>query len=241
MDHPPTDPAAEGRLAMITRELMSQPFEEITPERVVELAVAHVPGCSLASISLRSAGRRAETPAANDALAEALDHWQYDSGDGPCLNTLDDGNVRLSDDLAAETRWPAWSPRAAAAGIASVLSIRLATPERVLGSLNLYARKVAAFSDDSIDIGAAYARIASGVLFAAEQNGGLRTALESRNVIGIAQGLLMGQYGLTRDQSFEVLRRLSQENHTKLRDLAAQIVAQNDRLNAGDDARTLTP
>lgn len=220
------DQSPASSIARIAQELLSDSIEKITPARVVRLAVEHVPGCSLAGITVRARGGDVETPAATEPLAETLDRWQYEADDGPCVNTLDDGAVRQSDDLATETRWPGWSPRAAAAGIASVLSIRLATPERVLGSLNLYSRHRAAFDDDSVDIGAVYARIASEVLFAAEQTSGLRAALESRNTIGIAQGLLMSRYGLTRNQSFEVLRRLSQERNIRLRDLAAEMVEQ---------------
>jgi len=226
---------SDNRLMAIAEDLLSHPIETTTPERVVSLAVEHVPGCSLASITLRRGGG-VESPAASEPLATLLDEWQYDTGDGPCLSALEDGNVRLSDDLAVETRWSRWSPRAASAGIVSVLSIRLATPERVLGSLNLYGRQAAVFTDDSVDVGAVYARMASGILFAAKQTSGLREALESRNIIGIAQGLLMNRYGLTRNQSFEVLRRRSQESQTKLRDLAASIVEQWDRTGVQDSS-----
>lgn len=216
----------------IAQELLTHPIEDITPERVVELAIEHVPGCTLASITLRRAGQLIETPAASDLLAERLDQWQYEIGDGPCVNTLRDGTIRLCDDLTTESRWPGWSRRAAEAGIASVLSFQLATPERVLGSLNLYGKDRNAFTADSVDIGAVYARMASGALFTAHQNSGLRNAVESRNIIGIAQGLLMNRYGLTRNQAFEVLRRRSQESNTKLRDLAATMVEQWDRVGA---------
>lgn len=227
----PTAPTGD-RLVVIAQELLSHSIEKVTPERVVDLAIEHVPGCDLASISLRNGGQDIESPAVSGPLAELLDRWQYDVGDGPCLNTLRDGTVRLSDDLTSEARWPRWSARAAAEGIISVLSYRLETPERVLGSLNLYSREAAAFTDDSVDIGAVYARMASEVLFSAGQTSGLREAIESRNIIGIAQGLLMNRYGLTRDQAFEVLRRRSQESQTKLRDLAAEIVKQWDQLEA---------
>lgn len=226
----------EGRLVLIAQELLSHPIEATTPARVISLAVEHVPGCDLASITLRSRGWAVESPAASETLAELLDKWQYDHGEGPSLSALDDGNVRLAEDLSTETRWPDWSPRAVEAGILSVISVRLATPERILGSLNMYGRSTGAFTDDSIDVGAVYARMASEVLFAAEQASGLRDALESRNIIGIAQGMLMNRYGLTRDQSFEVLRRRSEESHTKLRDLAADMIEQWDRPAARENS-----
>lgn len=54
---------------------------------------------------------------------------------------------------------------------------------------------------------------------------GLRTALESRLVIGQAQGLLMARHKLSSETSFGVLVRLSQEHNVKVRELAAQLVA----------------
>lgn len=227
----------EDSLDRFARDLLAHPVDETTPERIVHLATEHVPGCTIASITLGTRRKENDSPAVSDPLAGLLDRWQYEVDDGPCLNTLDDGKVRLSDDLAREARWPRWSLRASEAGIASVLSIRLATPETVLGSLNMYGDRVAAFTDDSIDIGAVYARMASGILFAAKETSGLREALESRNVIGIAQGLLMNRYGLTRDQAFEVLRRRSQETQTKLRDLAAEVVDRWDRLESRDSSQ----
>lgn len=63
---------------------------------------------------------------------------------------------------------------------------------------------------------------------AAEQGrelAGLRAALESRVVIGQAQGLLMAWYSLSPGSAFAVLTRLSQERNRRLRDVAAQLVA----------------
>lgn len=52
----------------------------------------------------------------------------------------------------------------------------------------------------------------------------LQDALESRNTIGQAQGLLMERYGTDADRAFDMLVRLSQETHIKVRDVAARLV-----------------
>ena len=54
---------------------------------------------------------------------------------------------------------------------------------------------------------------------------GLRVALDSREVIGQAQGLLMAQYKISGEAAFKVLARLSQHSNVRVRDVAAQIVA----------------
>ena len=60
---------------------------------------------------------------------------------------------------------------------------------------------------------------------AARDIAGLRTALESRLVIGQAQGLLMAFHHLKPDAAFQVLVRLSQEHNVEIQDVAARFVA----------------
>jgi AmiR/NasT family two-component response regulator len=55
--------------------------------------------------------------------------------------------------------------------------------------------------------------------------GQLTTALETRDVIGQAKGILMVREGLTADEAFDILARASQRMNIKLRDVAAQVVA----------------
>ena len=57
----------------------------------------------------------------------------------------------------------------------------------------------------------------------------LRAALDSRLVIGQAEGLLMARYDFDPDASSRLLSRLSQETRTQLRDVAARIVADATR------------
>ncbi len=54
----------------------------------------------------------------------------------------------------------------------------------------------------------------------------LRVALASRETIGIAKGMLMLRYGLNEEQAFSYLSRTSQHNNVKLRDVAAQVIAE---------------
>ena len=56
----------------------------------------------------------------------------------------------------------------------------------------------------------------------------LHNALATRTTIGVAVGLLMAQYELTEAAAFAVLRRRSSHANVKLRDIAAQFVAEYD-------------
>ena len=52
----------------------------------------------------------------------------------------------------------------------------------------------------------------------------LKNALDTRNIIGQAQGLLMARHRINGDDAFAMLVRLSQNTHRKLRDVAAHVV-----------------
>src|SRR5699024_6779342 len=142
-------------------------------------------------------------------------------------------------DTETDQRWPQWSRQVAALGIRSVLSVQLTgTDGELIGALNLYARHTHAVSRTGLAAAHPFAAQAAGPtsgapLFAAHAGGalelsrelsGLREALRSRHLIGVAQGMLIQRYDLTLDQAFAVLARHSQESNTKLRDVAAQIV-----------------
>lgn len=215
------DPA---QLARIVEELTRQPEEQYTLQVIVDHVVENIPGCDLCGVSIRRAGRRVETPASTDELVGTLDSAQYDLGEGPCLDALWEHEIFVARDLRDEGRWPRWSPIAVEHGVRSVLSVRLATEDAALGSINLYGFAVGAFDDSSVDMAAVYARLAAVALLNVRETSGLRSALQSRLIIGVAQGILMERYGLSLNRSFEVLRRRSQETNVKLREVARELV-----------------
>lgn len=59
---------------------------------------------------------------------------------------------------------------------------------------------------------------------AAERIRQLKAALESRGVIGRAQGILMERYGIDDDAAIAILKRTSSTMNVKLRDVAAMLV-----------------
>jgi hypothetical protein len=129
------------------------------------------------------------------------------------------------DDLAVDTRWPRWIPQAARLGIGSVLSLRLEAPAgQAHASLNLYAEKPYAFDPTDLAIASIYARHAGTALDVARTQDQMSSAIRSRQIIGVAQGILMQRFGLSLDSSFEVLRRYSQDHNVKLRTIAENLV-----------------
>jgi AmiR/NasT family two-component response regulator len=83
--------------------------------------------------------------------------------------------------------------------------------------------------------GQTIAAMAAVVLAKSINDDQLVRALETRTHIGQATGILMERYDLDAERAFEVLRRISSQTNTKLRDLAVEIVTTR-RLPAVGDA-----
>jgi GAF domain-containing protein len=207
-----------------TAQLLDSSSVHETLQRIVDLAVATVPGCDHAGISMVH-GRRIATPAASDSVALRLDATQMESGQGPCLDAIADDQIFRCDDLAAETRWPAFSARASAeTGVVSMLAIRLFARGRILGALNLMSSRRAAFDDDALAVAALFASLAAVALSSAQAEEGLKLALRSRDVIGQAKGILMERHGITDQEAFDRLSWASQHLNVRLSEVAERVV-----------------
>jgi len=221
--------------ARVSRELMGQAGELPSFHRVTERAVEVVDGCDWASLSLRRGRHRVETVAATHPESELCDSLQYELGEGPSLGTIRDGECFVSQDVRCDPRWPRWGNRVAAVGVGSVVSVRLISSTETLGALNCYSRSTRAFTPDDVDVAVVFAAHAANAMDAARTVAGLQTALQSRHLIGVAQGILMHRFGLSLDQALEVLRRYSSHSNTKLTDVAQLVVDNGDLPDADDD------
>jgi AmiR/NasT family two-component response regulator len=59
----------------------------------------------------------------------------------------------------------------------------------------------------------------------------LRRALDSRDVIGQAKGILMHRRGISAEQAFDLLRRSSQDLNVKLAELARLLATRHTELD----------
>ena len=103
----------------------------------------------------------------------------------------------------------------------------------VTGALNFYASSVDAFSEETIELAemfAAHAAIAVANAHLYETTAALaeqmKEAMANRAVIEQAKGIVMRDRGCTADEAFDALALLSQQSHTKLREVAQQLVDQ---------------
>ena len=74
-----------------------------------------------------------------------------------------------------------------------------------------------------------FSRQAARALATAEESEGLTRALDTRKLIGQAQGILMERLDLTEDRAMAYLMRISQDRNIKLREVARRIVEDRDK------------
>jgi GAF domain-containing protein len=171
------------------------------------------------------------TASSTGHLATRVDGIQYHAGEGPCLQSLERGEIVQVDDLAAERRWVRFRSPALATGVASTLSLPLAVDGRTVGALNLYAMKREAFQGSPRERAEAFtAHCAAALAVSLRQRRQLEIqeqlieAMASRSVIDQALGILMSEQRCTAEAAFELLRQASQHRNRRLRELAADIV-----------------
>lgn len=220
-----TDPEdALDTFAAVARALAQEDDLETTLQRIVDLAVETVPGAAHAAVSAVRRREAVTTVAASSELVSAIDAVQYETQQGPCLDAIFEQEVVEVDDLSTTDRWPAFSRRAADLGVRSMLSFRLFVEEDVAGALNLYNGDPSGFGERSHRLGHVFAAHAALAWDHEREVAGLRTSVESRTLIGQAQGLLMALHGVTADGAFSLLREVSQRRNRKLRDVAQEVV-----------------
>lgn len=228
------------QLARVTRTLLDVDTVAEALSTVLAATVELVPGADLVSMTLRSPGGHFHTPFETTPVATELDDVQYRTGHGPCVECARESGPAYAycADLANAPDWPEFGPAAAAHGYRSILSTALVPDAELSGALNIYSRQPAGFTDDSRDralLLATHASLALATTSAVErfdlERAQLRNALDTRDVIGQAKGILMQRRGLTADEAFDLLRRTSQELNVKLAEVARTLTSRHSELD----------
>lgn len=232
---PPLLPAEE--FAAAAREFTRAEGVEAVLNRVCQIAVGQVPQCEHAAILLVAKHRRIEIHGATDAVAELAGRLQQQTGEGPSNTALAENHDVIVADFTREHMWPRFTAQLLAlTGVRTMACFRLFDAEKTFGALNLYGTSRNAFSNsaDFLRWGRVYTAHASLALAGTLRQEDLRAAIESRETISVAIGVLMTRQGVSRAEAFDILRRASQRMNVQLKDLATNIAGSEKSVTPRD-------
>jgi hypothetical protein len=198
--------------------------------KLAELAVSQVPGCSAAHATIWRNDEIVGIAATHPDPAELAEE-ELRTGRGP-LTTAAFGGASVScPDTLAETRWPEWSEEALRRGVRSSVHLVRQIPPITL-VLALFGVRPMVLEADAVPMAEMLAQIGSTVFAntlaydqAQRTATQLKDSVAARAVTDQAKGILMHALGCDAEEALQYLRRESQRRHLKVTEVAARIIA----------------
>jgi len=198
-------------------------------ERLARLACRLIPGCTGGSVALLVDGEPT-TVAVTDRVALEVDMVQYDNSEGPCIRCVGGEVVRVAL-VAGDERFPHFAAGAADRRVQSVLSTPVIDHGTVIGTLNLYGQRPAAFDtageEVALVIAAEVANAVTRSTFLARAST-TRDALQAEHdeavVVSRAQGAVMAMHDTSAAQALDLIRNAAATNDERLAVVAERIL-----------------
>jgi transcriptional regulator with GAF, ATPase, and Fis domain len=194
-------------------------------QSVTTTAVELIGGADCADVLLISGPDMFRSMAATSQLAIDIDGMQQRFRQGPCLDAAVGHSVVLCNDLAHDPRWPDFTKAAMSVGVHALLSFQLFTHNGRMGALNLFGLTPDVFTAEAEALGAMLATHIANAFIADDKELQFKSALNSRDTIGQAKGMIMERFGVDAVQAFQLLTKLSQQSNIRVAEVAAEIVA----------------
>src|SRR4051794_18536125 len=129
-------------------------------DRLTDHAAA-VSGADAVGLVLADDRGRLQFMAASNDAGKALELFQLQSSEGPCLDAFNNREPVVNAELGeASDIWPTFAPKARAAGFESVHAFPMRLRNDVIGALNLFGRTAVTFQPDELRIVQSLADIA---------------------------------------------------------------------------------
>jgi GAF domain-containing protein len=116
-----------------------------TVQDVVDLARNSLGQCDGAGIQVLEDGG-VGVRATTDSRSFDLDTLQDELDDGPCVESLRDGERHDLEPVTSDERWPSFAPPARRAGLVACCALPLVAHGELIGVLNLYAWPAVGFA-----------------------------------------------------------------------------------------------
>ncbi len=200
-----------GVVARMSGLLLTEETVETSLSVLSALAHETVPGSSGAGVSVVEGSRRTSAGSTDDQV-RAADALQYELDEGPCLTATATRELVVIDDLEEEQRWPRWAAAARQLGLRATLSTPLVAGDTTVGAIKVYSDRPHAFGDVSRQRLTLFAAQAA-LLVASVQSyhraerlsERMREAVRDRDLIGMANGVLMGRHGIDEHAALRML------------------------------------
>jgi len=108
--------------------------------------------------------------------------------------------------------------------VTPVLMVDLGIGGSALGRLTLYPAQSEGFAAIDTAVAGVLAVHAALAIAAMRQTAHLSAAMDSRSIVGQAQGIVMERNHVDADAAFALLRRYSQNNNLRLREVAQSLI-----------------
>jgi GAF domain-containing protein len=168
----------------------------------------------------------------SDKRVGDLEELQIRHGEGPCIDAFDDKELVHAADLAAEDRWPDFSPAAVERGLRAVLASPIPYNQMAIGVVTVFSSEVHPWSPEGELALVAFTDLAALTIantMQSEQRGELaiqlQRALDARVVIEQAKGALVASGGVTPGEAFEQMRRRARAERRRVVEIAAEVMS----------------
>jgi len=184
-----------------------------------------------AGLMLADSEQLLRSVAASDERLAHLEELQIEHSEGPCIAAYEDKQLVGAEDLTADHRWPKFSGAAVSRRVRAVLASPLPYNQDAVGVVAVVSEKSRPWSAEGELALLAFTDLAA-LLIASMMQGQqqselatqLQGALDSRQIIEQAKGVLVGRHGITPRAAFEQLRAQARSERRKLAVLCAEVV-----------------
>jgi GAF domain-containing protein len=198
----------------------------------------HVDG---AGLMLADAEQHLRSVAASDARLAHLEQLQIEHQEGPCIDAFETKQLVGVEDLADDHRWPVFSDAAIARQVRAVLASPIPYNQYAVGVVAVLSEQSRPWSPEGELALLAFTDLAAlliaSMIMGEEQSemaAQLQGALNSRQIIEQAKGVLIGTRGISARAAYEQLRAQARAERRKLAVVCADVVDSATRPAIGD-------
>jgi len=196
----------------------------------------HVDG---AGLMLADADQHLRSVAASDARLTHLEELQIKHQEGPCIDAFETKQLVGVEDLAGDHRWPLFSEAAIARQVRAVLASPIPYNQYAVGVVAVLSEESRPWSPEGELALLAFTDLAALLIASmmmgeeqSELSTQLQTALNSRQIIEQAKGVLIGTRGISARAAYEQLRAQARAERRKLAAVCTDVVETASRQTA---------